>query len=570
MNAANFKISTRLTAGFGLVVFLAMGMGAAGSFGLHASGVVTDRMVRQTFAKERLITEWQNGVDLSGVRLMALQQNVGPAEQQSLESGIEESSARIVEIRKQLDAMPKSAAETAIYEEIESKRKGYVTAREAVFTAKKSGNEDESRKLTDAGLKPARAAYLSSLQKLTKYQAEDIASSVVNVAHQFSESQSILGILAGLVLLLSVGVTFWISRSITNPLRQAIRVANAVASGDLTSRVETNGSDEVSELVRALKSMNDSLARIVGEVRSGSHNIATASGQIATGSLELSSRTEQQAGSLEETASTMEELTSTVKQNADNARQANLLTESASELAIRGGMVVSQVVDTMGSINESSKKIADIIGVIDNIAFQTNILALNAAVEAARAGEQGRGFAVVATEVRNLAQRSAAAAKEIKSLIGDSVEKVTIGGQQVHQAGATMDEIVASIKKVNDIVGEISVASQEQTSGIEQISGAINQLDEMTQQNASLVEESLASTQSLEDQARGLVDVVRVFKTDGMRVQTAGPKKSASRATPAATPSTAPRLAAPAKVKRPVSNVKPLKGSGLARLVRFT
>jgi methyl-accepting chemotaxis protein len=570
MNAANFKISTRLTAGFGLVVFLAMGMGAAGSFGLHASGVVTDRMVRQTFAKERLITEWQNGVDLSGVRLMALQQNVGPAEQQSLESGIEESSARIVEIRKQLDAMPKSAAETAIYEEIESKRKGYVTAREAVFTAKKSGNEDESRKLTDAGLKPARAAYLSSLQKLTKYQAEDIASSVVNVAHQFSESQSILGILAGLVLLLSVGVTFWISRSITNPLRQAIRVANAVASGDLTSRVETNGSDEVSELVRALKSMNDSLARIVGEVRSGSHNIATASGQIATGSLELSSRTEQQAGSLEETASTMEELTSTVKQNADNARQANLLTESASELAIKGGMVVSQVVDTMGSINESSKKIADIIGVIDNIAFQTNILALNAAVEAARAGEQGRGFAVVATEVRNLAQRSAAAAKEIKSLIGDSVEKVTIGGQQVHQAGATMDEIVASIKKVNDIVGEISVASQEQTSGIEQISGAINQLDEMTQQNASLVEESLASTQSLEDQARGLVDVVRVFKTDGMRVQTAGPKKSASRATPAAASSTAPRLAAPAKVKRPVSNVKPLKGSGLARLVRFT
>jgi methyl-accepting chemotaxis protein len=570
MNAANFKISTRLTAGFGLVVFLAMGMGAAGSFGLHASGVVTDRMVRQTFAKERLITEWQNGVDLSGVRLMALQQNVGPAEQQSLESGIEESSARIVEIRKQLDAMPKSAAETAIYEEIESKRKGYVTAREAVFTAKKSGNEDESRKLTDAGLKPARAAYLSSLQKLTKYQAEDIASSVVNVAHQFSESQSILGILAGLVLLLSVGVTFWISRSITNPLRQAIRVANAVASGDLTSRVETNGSDEVSELVRALKSMNDSLARIVGEVRSGSHNIATASGQIATGSLELSSRTEQQAGSLEETASTMEELTSTVKQNADNARQANLLTESASELAIRGGMVVSQVVDTMGSINESSKKIADIIGVIDNIAFQTNILALNAAVEAARAGEQGRGFAVVATEVRNLAQRSAAAAKEIKSLIGDSVEKVTIGGQQVHQAGATMDEIVASIKKVNDIVGEISVASQEQTSGIEQISGAINQLDEMTQQNASLVEESLASTQSLEDQARGLVDVVRVFKTDGMRVQTAGPKKSASRATPAAASSTAPRLAAPANVKRPVANVKPLKGSGLARLVRFT
>jgi methyl-accepting chemotaxis protein len=258
--------------------------------------------------------------------------------------------------------------------------------------------------------------------------------------------------------------------------------------------------------------MSGSLVKIVGEVRTGTDTIATASGQIASGNLDLSSRTEQQASALEETASSMEELTGTVKQNADNARQANGLAVLASEVAVKGGTVVSQVVGTMSSINDSAKKIVDIIGVIDGIAFQTNILALNAAVEAARAGEQGRGFAVVASEVRSLAQRSAAAAKEIKTLIDDSVEKVDTGSKLVAQAGATMDEVVASVKRVTDIVGEISAASQEQSTGIEQVNQAITQMDDVTQQNAALVEEAAAASQSLQDQAANLAHVVSVFK----------------------------------------------------------
>jgi methyl-accepting chemotaxis protein len=272
--------------------------------------------------------------------------------------------------------------------------------------------------------------------------------------------------------------------------------------------------DEAGQLMHALREMNASLAKVVGEVRMGTELIATASGQIASGNQDLSSRTEEQASSLEETAASMEELTSTVKQNADNARQANQLAVSASEVAVKGGSVVSQVVNTMGSINASSKKIVDIIGVIDGIAFQTNILALNAAVEAARAGEQGRGFAVVASEVRSLAQRSAAAAKEIKTLIGDSVEKVEEGSKQVAEAGRTMDEIVGSVRRVTDIMGEITAASQEQTSGIEQINQAISQMDQVTQQNAALVEEASAAAQSLQEQAGSLVQAVSIFKLD--------------------------------------------------------
>jgi methyl-accepting chemotaxis protein len=270
------------------------------------------------------------------------------------------------------------------------------------------------------------------------------------------------------------------------PLGHAVTVAETVAAGDLSAQIVVESRDEAGQLMHALREMNASLAKVVGEVRMGTELIATASGQIASGNQDLSSRTEEQASSLEETAASMEELTSTVKQNADNARQANQLAVSASEVAVKGGSVVSQVVNTMGSINASSKKIVDIIGVIDGIAFQTNILALNAAVEAARAGEQGRGFAVVASEVRSLAQRSAAAAKEIKTLIGDSVEKVEEGSKQVAEAGRTMDEIVGSVRRVTDIMGEITAASQEQTSGIEQINQAISQMDQVTQQNAAL------------------------------------------------------------------------------------
>jgi methyl-accepting chemotaxis protein len=363
----------------------------------------------------------------------------------------------------------------------------------------------------------------------------------------------------GLVAVFSTAV----ARSIARPLNEAVRIAQTVAAGDLTSRIEVNGNDEASQLLRALKDMNESLVRIVGEVRMSTDTIATASGQIASGNMDLSVRTEAQASSLEKTASSMEELTSTVKQNADNARQANQLAVSASEVAVKGGSVVTQVVDTMGSINASSKKIVDIIGVIDGIAFQTNILALNAAVEAARAGEQGRGFAVVASEVRSLAQRSASAAKEIKTLIGDSVDKVDVGAKLVDQAGATMQEIVDSVRRVTDIMSEITAASQEQMSGIEQVNEAVTQMDSGTQQNAALVEEAAAAAQSLRDQAGKLSQVVSVFKLNGakpvMAKRTIDITPKAKPSAPTALPKkeAAPKIAAAPPAPRKLTSSAP-------------
>ncbi len=324
-----------------------------------------------------------------------------------------------------------------------------------------------------------------------------------------SAAAIIFGVLLGMLM------GYWLIRAISGPLDKSVRVARRVASGDLTQKIDVRTNDETGQMLQALKDMHGSLAATVGQVRAGTYAIGLASREIAMGNADLSSRTESQASSLEETASSMEELTSTVRQNADNARQANQLVVSASDVAVRGGNVVGQVVDTMGSIKKSSRKIVDIIGVIDGIAFQTNILALNAAVEAARAGEQGRGFAVVAAEVRSLAQRSAGAAKEIKSLIGDSVEKVDLGSKLVDEAGKTMDEIVTSVKHVADIMSEIMAASQEQSAGIEQVNKAITQIDEMTQQNAALVEQAAAAAESMQNQAAALAQAVAIFKIEG-------------------------------------------------------
>jgi methyl-accepting chemotaxis protein-1 (serine sensor receptor) len=367
--------------------------------------------------------------------------------------------------------------------------------------------------------------------------------------------------LAGLAfgLLMAAIVGWLLVRAIVRPIEEAVRIAGAVAAGDLTQKIDVSSNDETGRLLQALKDMNASLVQIVTRVRGGTDTIATASGEIAAGNLDLSSRTEQQAGSLEETASSMEELTSTVKQNADNARQANALAASAQQVAGKGGEVVEQVVRTMGAINGSATRIVDIISVIDGIAFQTNILALNAAVEAARAGEQGRGFAVVAGEVRNLAQRSAAAAKEIKTLIDDSVEQVHRGSELVDQAGATMAEIVQSVGRVTDIMAEITAASQEQTAGIEQINSAVTQMDQVTQQNAALVEEASAAAQSLQEEANALAQAVGTFRLDAqaapavastVRAAVARPVKAPARiAVKAAAAKSAPKAARAARAQ---------------------
>ena len=408
-----------------------------------------------------------------------------------------------------------------ILERMAAANNGYLAGQDGLLKLIAAGDDEGARNYLVRELRPRLAQLKGATAEQTKLHKELSVRAGNEAEATYRSTTWLMSIVGALALALAAVVAWWITRSITRPLVRALDVANTVAAGDLTSRIDVTSRDETGQLLQALKSMNESLARTVGTVRVGTDTIAVAAGQVAAGSRDLSSRTEQQASALEETASSMEELTSTVKQNADNARQANKLAESASNVAARGGEVIHQVVNTMDAINASSSKINDIIGVIDGIAFQTNILALNAAVEAARAGEQGRGFAVVATEVRNLAQRSAAAAKEIKGLIGDSSGKVADGSRLVAEAGATMQEIVESVRRVTDIMAEISAASQEQTAGIEQINGAVAQMDEGTQQNAALVEEAAAASASMQEQAARLAQAVAVFRIDGEQARAA-------------------------------------------------
>jgi methyl-accepting chemotaxis protein len=418
--------------------------------------------------------------------------------------------------------------------------------------------DDASEVLRGDSLKISRSVN-DKLGELAQINAQ--ASEEANQAGDDLYAAARWWICALLLGSIAIGLTLavLIARSISRPLESAVQLAQSVAAGDLSARITVQGSDEVGQLLQALKEMNTSLQRIVGQVRQGTDSIASASSQIASGNQDLSSRTEEQASSLEQTAASMEELTSTVQQNASNAQQANQMASAASQVAVRGGSTVAQVVQTMSAINESSRKIVDIIGVIDSIAFQTNILALNAAVEAARAGDQGRGFAVVASEVRTLAQRSAEAAKQIKQLIDDSVTKVQEGSSQVDEAGKTMDEIVMSVRRVTDIMGEISVASHQQTSGIEQVSQAVAQMDQMTQQNAALVEESAAATEALRAQATALAEVVGFFKLGAYQGEASAlaPVARAAKA-PAARPALKPLPAKPVPAKVAPAIVKPL------------
>ncbi|MFZ6719362.1 methyl-accepting chemotaxis protein [Undibacterium sp. Ji49W] len=412
-------------------------------------------------------------------------------------------------------SLPQDAEEKKISDEVSALRDKYIKdAHAPMLNAIKAGNKDEADNLNMKIVPPAYSAYSDKIAKLSDYQFTGAAESLKESEQAFNTFVWVdaIGVVGGLVAVFVSA--YFLLAAISHPLKQAISQFEAIGNGDLTQQLKPSSRDEMGQLVSALENMRQSLMQTVMMVRQSSGSIAVSSEEIATGNMDLSSRTEQQAASLEETASSMEELTSTVQQNADNARQANTLASNASEVASKGGQVVGDVVHTMSSIKESSKKIVDIIGVIDGIAFQTNILALNAAVEAARAGEQGRGFAVVATEVRNLAQRSANAAKEIKELISNSVDKVEIGSRLVDDAGKTMDEIVVSIKNVADIMAEITSASAEQRDGINQVSQAITKMDEATQQNAALVEQAAAAASSMRDQASNLNHAVSIFKLD--------------------------------------------------------
>jgi methyl-accepting chemotaxis protein len=553
MNLANLKIAQRLTLGFGalcamIVAIQIAGMSVLGSMNDSAAELTQRRM--PNMALTNLI---YSEVNETAISLRNIMLSSDPADRQQQNDKIMKSrqsvQANLAELHKTLlhpDAVK-------LHERMAVANDKYVQRSDELLKRIAAGDPAEAERYLTTTLRPTLAELKDAVGDQLALQTELNKKTALEVQESFESTRTGMTV-AGLVSLLLAGlIAWWNTRSITRPMARALQVANTVAAGDLTSHIEVTTKDETGQLLQALKTMNENLARTVMTVRSGTETIATASNEIAAGNLDLSSRTEQQAGSLEETASSMEELTSTVKQNAENARQANTLAEAASQVAERGGRVIGDVVGTMDRINGSAGKIADIIGVIDGIAFQTNILALNAAVEAARAGEQGRGFAVVATEVRNLAQRSAAAAKEIKGLIGDSTDAVQAGSKLVGEAGATMQEIVESVRRVTDIMSEISAASAEQTAGIEQINEAITQMDQVTQQNAALVEEAAAASASMQEQAANLTRAVSVFQVGGDAAV------AAVRAAPAAPAKPRVVLAAPkaAAPRKPLKHAAP-------------
>jgi methyl-accepting chemotaxis protein len=481
--------------------------------GLAVKTLIQDRGGAMTLAltSSQEVSQVQSGT----YRMLATVQELGPEKLRQELAGhhkrLDEVSKKVAEFgaRPQLVPEERTLVE-AVLPKLAKLRQATQAAADASLTDIEAGKA--AMKTADAGFQDIIATFNALVDVQRKLAEESSAAAAADFRSMVLSLVGIALFAAATALLIAV----LMGRAVVRPMRAAIEASGDIARGNLGADIEVRGQDETAELLRAQARMKQELRQLVGEVVAGARSVADTSAQIAQGNLDLSQRTEMQAGTLEETASSMEELTSTVHQNAENARQASQLAVNASEVARKGGAVVGEVVSTMTGISESSRKIADIIGVIDGIAFQTNILALNAAVEAARAGEQGRGFAVVAAEVRNLAQRSAAAAKEIKGLIGESVEKVDAGTRLVDAAGHTMQEIVGSVKKVSDLIAEIAAASEEQSSGIAQVNVAITQMDQVVQQNASLVEEASAATESMKEQAGALLRTVSRFDLGGV------------------------------------------------------
>jgi len=563
MNLANMKVGVRLGLGFALVLVLLVMVTVVGILRMAQIQNRLDHVVNVNNVVTRLVVDMRNNVSERVTSLRTLTLMTDPADMEPELNRFKEQTAKYDALQQKLAAKFSEEATAEEKSLLNQVKEAEGTAMPAIAKASElylANNAMDATRVMVKEIRPAQKKWLEALDQLGKAEDKLNAQTQVDAEAAFASARNFMLVLLALAVALGILAATVITRGLLKQLGgepgYTAKIAGSIAEGDLSIGIDTKSSDRGSLLIE-MKQMRNSLVDIVSQVRRGTHTITTASREIAAGNTDLSSRTELQASSLEKTASAMEELTSTVKQNADNAREANHLAATASDVARKGGEVVSQVVGTMGEINSSASKIADIIGVIDGIAFQTNILALNAAVEAARAGEQGRGFAVVASEVRNLAQRSAAAAKEIKQLIGDSVEKIGRGSKLVGQAGETMDEVVASVKRVTDIMSDIASASAEQSAGIEQVNLSIIEMDGMTQQNAALVEEAAAAFQSLQDQASELQRVVSIFKlAEGEEqaiVDAPAPGTTASRAV-VVRPAAKPQLKKPAaaKAKAPV------------------